>query len=67
MAKVKQLYTVRESGFFLGSYHAAGETIELYAEQARFDLPPHGTGLELVVAASAATPEKPARARKSGE
>lgn len=46
MAKTKETYEVAQDGFLFGDFYKAGTTIELYPEQARYDLPPHGSMLK---------------------
>lgn len=61
MAAAKTTYTVVEPGFLFGDYYKSGDTIDLLPEQARYDLPPHGSMLMLPAAGpSASAKKKPA-------
>lgn len=66
----KRTYEVMVDGFLLGDFYRAGDKVELHPEQARYDLPPHGTMLRSVGSAvdgsaEAAAAEQPAaRAKK---
>lgn len=62
MAKIKQTYEVVQDGFLFGDFYKAGATIDLYPEQASYDLPPHGTMLK---APSSAAPAAAAPARRA--
>lgn len=65
MAKTKQTYEVAEDGFLLGDHYKAGDTIALHPEQAKYDLPPHGTMLKPLATSPALSPaakKKPAQA-----
>ena len=59
----KRTYEVVEDGFILNTFYAAGATVELYPEQARYDLPPYGTMLREAAPAAADRPA-PAKAKK---
>lgn len=56
-------YEVMQSRDIAGLYRKAGEIVTLTPAQAKYYLPPHGTGLKPVAAASA--PKPVAGARKS--
>lgn len=58
MAKIKQTYEVAQDGFLLGDFYKAGTTVDLYPEQARYDLPPHGTMLKPLAAMPATAPAR---------
>lgn len=61
MAAAKTTYTVVAPGFLFGDYYKPGDTIELHPEQAKYDLPPHGSMLMLPAAgATAPAKKKPA-------
>ena len=64
MAK-KQKYEVAQDGFLAGDYHRAGETVEMYPEQAAYDLPPHGSMLKAPAATTAAVASNPAKPKKT--
>lgn len=48
--KAKRTYEVLVDGFLLGDFYKAGTRVELYPEQAAYDLAPHGSMLRLVEA-----------------
>lgn len=58
MAKTKETYEVAQDGFLLGDFYRAGDKVELYPEQARYDLPPHGSMLKPLAATPAAAPAR---------
>ena len=59
MTAAKITYTVAEAGFLFGDYYKPGDTIALHPEQAKYDLPPHGTMLvEPAKAVAQAVPSK---------
>lgn len=71
MAKTKQTYDVIADGWLFGDYYRAGDTIQLYPEQAAQDMPPHGSMLKLSASAApsatapatTAAPATPAKKR----
>jgi len=62
----KKRYKVVANGFILNTFYAAGDVVELYPAQAKYDLPPHGAMLAELdaeaqpVAAPAQKSRKPA-------
>lgn len=61
MSKTKVTYEVVQDGFLLGDFYRAGARVELFPEQARYDLPPHGAMLRAPAAPAVTQP----RAKKT--